>query len=77
MRHIVLDSSVIESAGYNLTDMLLEIKFKSGDTYRYVNVDPMVYLRLLEAANPSTFFNNTIRGGYVSHRLYPTNGAQL
>ena len=44
-----VESSTIQSAGYDEESYTLELVFNSGKTYRYFEVPKTVYLELMES----------------------------
>ena len=62
-RHHV-SSSAIASIGYDAPTATLEIKFRSGELYRYFDVDPSDADDLLEAESPGTYLNEWIKPRY-------------
>jgi hypothetical protein len=67
MRRVPVESSVIDSVGYE--NEVLEIRFKSDALYRYFGVPSQVWLDLLEADSKGSFFNRRIRDAYRYERL--------
>jgi len=53
----------------NLGD--LELQFNSGQTYRFKDVPKEVFIKLLDAESPGSFFNASIRGLYKYEPLKP------
>jgi hypothetical protein len=47
IKHIKVDSSNIESIGYDRANLALEVRFKSGGLYRYSHVLPETVTDLL------------------------------
>lgn len=64
-----IESSMIESAGYEPADRMLEIQFKSGSVYRYYDVPEEVYTDLLEADSAGRYFDAIIRDVYEYERV--------
>ncbi len=67
-RHLTLlavDSTAIQAVGYDARTRRLEVLFKSGHTYCYVDVPPEVYERLLTADSKGSYLQ-----GYVID-VYP------
>ena len=69
-RHPV-DSSALASVGYSTRLNALEIEFKRGGTYRYLNVPPEVHRQLLAARSKAGFYNRHVRGKYDSVFVRP------
>jgi hypothetical protein len=54
-------SSVIESIGYDDVTNVLEVEFRTGRVYQYLNVPPALHRDLMKAESIGEFFNHTIR----------------
>ena len=61
-----MESSAIESVGYDADTAMLEVEFTSGALYRYFAVPRSVYRELIETDSPGHFFGENIR------EVYPT-----
>jgi hypothetical protein len=58
MTHWVrLDSSAIEAVRYDEKRRTLDVQFREGDLYRYVDVPEFVYRALLNAESAGAFWN--------------------
>ena len=68
-----LESSVLESAGYDAKTRVLEIAFHSGAIYRYLEVPEEIFRRLLAAESKGRFFSAAIRDKFRSERVKPRN----
>jgi hypothetical protein len=64
-----VDSTSIESVGYETRLNVLEVKFRSGALYRYVAVPPAVFQAFLKAGSKGRYFTRQIRNRYEFHRL--------
>jgi hypothetical protein len=60
-----LTSSAIAQVAYDDHRQLLQVKFRDGSQYLYVDVPPAVYHGLLSAQSQGAYFNRTIRSAYV------------
>jgi hypothetical protein len=58
---IPLESSTPASVLYLPTHRQLELEFRSGEIYRYLNVPPQAYRELLAATSKGIYFNSNIR----------------
>jgi hypothetical protein len=63
MDHKSVDSSNIESAAYE--DGEMEVKFKSGKTYRFVSVPKEVFEAFMNADSKGKYFNQHIKAFYT------------
>lgn len=50
-----VESSTIQSAGYDEESYTLELVFNSGKTYRYFEVPKTVYLELMESDSKGSY----------------------
>ena len=64
-RHPV-ESSALATVGYSKRLKALEIEFKRGGTYRYLDVPAEVHRQLLAADSKAGFYNRHVRGKYAS-----------
>lgn len=64
-----VDSTSIESIGFNARLKMLEVRFRSGATYRYLDVPPSVFAAFMKAESKGRFFTQQIRGRYEFKRL--------
>lgn len=67
-RHPV-ESASLASIGYDSTTQALEIEFKRGTVYRYLNVPIAVFEALLSAESKGTFLNTSIKDAYPFMRI--------
>ena len=58
-----VESSNIESVGYDDTTSSMYVKYKSG-TYKYDGVDKSVFESLLTSTSKGKFMNENIKGQY-------------
>ena len=66
---IRLDSSVIESVGYNHVSQGLIVKFKSGREYLYSNVPFRLYEDFINAQSSGRYFNSYIKEAFPVREL--------
>ena len=69
MEHRSLESSYLESTGYDPAVMLLEIKFKNGKTYRYQGVPQEIFEQMCAADSCGKFFGQHIKGKFPGVEL--------
>jgi KTSC domain len=61
-----VESSLIRSVGYDLTDSILEVELlEAGRTYRYFDVPYSIAEELMSAESKGTYFNEHIRDMYA------------
>jgi hypothetical protein len=68
-------SSDLSSVGYDPKSRILEIEFRSGGIYRYLDVPKEVFDGLLAAKSKGRFFAKEIRDRYRFERLNSRPGA--
>ena len=64
MERTNLDSSNLESAGYDEASQTLEVEFKNGTLYQYFDVPESIYIGLINADSPGSYLAQTIKGTY-------------
>jgi hypothetical protein len=69
--HQPVESRALASVGYSTRLRALEIEFKRGGTYRYLEVPRSVYRDLLAAESKAGFYNKNVRGKYRSVYVRP------
>ncbi len=72
MRRLPVESSDLVSIGYDARERLLEIEFKEGRIYQYLDVEPDVYERFTRTDSYGEYFNAHINKHYRYQRV---NGA--
>lgn len=65
MERKIVQSSNLDSVGYDAKEKLLEIKFKWGGTYQYLNVPEEIYQELMSAKSVGKYFNQNIFDKYL------------
>jgi hypothetical protein len=64
-------SRAITAVGYSKCLHALEIEFRNGAIYRYLNVPPSVHGALIAAPSKARFYDENIRGKYPSVLVRP------
>lgn len=64
-----VDSSNIESIGYDENSLTLEVEFKGGSVYEYSGVPEHIYIELKEASSVGSYFNQNIRNDYPTSKV--------
>ena len=59
-----VSSSCIAEIGYDSTDQILSIRFRSHKEYRYIGVPEKTYQSLLTASSIGRYFNAEVRNTY-------------
>ena len=66
-----VESRALAAVGYSKRLRALEIEFRRGGTYRYLQVPQVVHRQLLAADSKAGFYNQNIRGKYQSVFVRP------
>jgi hypothetical protein len=66
IRRYEVESTALASIGYSTRLHALEIEFRNGAIYRYLEVNPRVYRDLLNAPSKARFYDQNIRRKYRS-----------
>jgi hypothetical protein len=61
-----VQSTALASVGYSKRLRALEIEFRSGAIYRYLNVTPALYHHLMSAPSKARFYDENIRRKFRS-----------
>ena len=69
MEMIYVDSSNLDSVGYDESKSLLVIEFKSGSIYEYYDVPSYVFDELLSASSKGSFAHENIYSVYSQQRI--------
>jgi hypothetical protein len=69
IRRAPIESSALAAAGYSKRLHALEIEFRDGLIYRYLNVPAPVYQSFISAESKARYYNREIRGKYRCLRV--------
>jgi hypothetical protein len=69
MKRRYVESISLRLIGYDTSTRTLDIEFRSGSRYQYLNVPKGVYLALMMAPSRGHFFSVWIRDRYEFRRL--------
>ena len=69
MRRRRVESTTVRSVGYQRRSRVLEIEFRSGAVYQYVDVPATVYEEFWKAESKGKYFNGEIRDEYAFVRV--------
>jgi len=69
IERIKVESSNIESIGYDEESKTLIVEFKSGSTYSYIGVPSIVFKKMLESDSKGKFLNNNIKPVFLATKL--------
>ena len=64
-----VDSSNIESVGYDTSNRELHVRFLGNRTYIYSDVPAELYEELLRAPSKGSFLNRAVKGAYAYREL--------
>ena len=64
-----VDSSTLQSVGYNEEYQTLEVEFRNGAVYQYYNCPKLMYDELMSAPSKGQFFNSQIRDRFPFSRV--------
>lgn len=62
----LVNSSAVRSVGYDRRSRTLEVEFTSGEVYRYLGVERIVFGSLLRSDSLGRFVNERIKPRYPS-----------
>jgi lysyl-tRNA synthetase class 2 len=68
LRQVVESSSVV-SIGYDRGSQMLEVEFRGGRVYRYVDVPHEVWAGLRQAESKGQFFQTFVRDRFEATRV--------
>lgn len=64
MKRKPVESSMIQSVGYDKSKQVLELEFTSRHMYQYFDVPAALYKELMEASSHGSYFNANIKDAY-------------
>ncbi|MGZ5553337.1 MAG: KTSC domain-containing protein [Chthoniobacterales bacterium] len=70
-----VESSGLAAIGYRRKLHALEIEFRDGLIYRYLEVPLSVYHDMMAAESKARFYNNNVRGKYHCLRVRPPHAS--
>src|SRR5688572_8521004 len=71
IRRVPIESTALAAVGYSKRLRALEIEFRNGAIYRYLEVSPPVHAALMEAPSKARYYHENIRGKYRSLHVRP------
>jgi ATP-dependent DNA helicase RecG len=74
IKRVPVGSSAVATVGYSKKLRALEIEFRNGSIYRYMDVPSDVYEALLNAQSKARFYDENIRHKYRSQHVKPHAG---
>lgn len=73
MKRIPVKSSSVSSVGYDAATYVLELEFRNGHVYQYLDVPAAAHRLLLQAASVGEFVNTVIKPRFEAIRA-PSSG---
>lgn len=67
MRLTRVNSLALDAVGYESAERLLVVRFTSGETYEYLDVDRALYEGLMTAAHPWTEYGERVKRHEFRH----------
>jgi hypothetical protein len=74
MERLPVESSNVNTVGYDVNQKILEVEFKSGGIYQYAGVQPEMYADLLKAESIGRFVSQVVRAGRRGLRIEEEKG---
>ena len=71
IRRAPVESTALAAVGYSKKLRALEIEFRNGSIYRYLEIPLDVYEALLNAPSKARFYDENIRHKYRSEHVKP------
>jgi lysyl-tRNA synthetase class 2 len=71
---VPVESRALAAVGYSKRLHALEIEFRNGGIYRYLEVSPTVYEAFMNAPSKARFYDENIRGKYRWLHVRPRAG---
>lgn len=69
MKRDAVSSSSLASVGYDAARQILEVEFRHGGIYQYLDVPPEVYAALRAADSMGGYHGHVIRPNYAFRRV--------
>ncbi|PZR72330.1 MAG: hypothetical protein DLM73_13485 [Chthoniobacterales bacterium] len=66
IKRVPVESTALASVGYSKHLHALEIEFRNGAIYRYLEVDPSAHRELMNAKSKARYYDENIRKKYRS-----------
>jgi hypothetical protein len=73
IKRVPVQSTALASVGYSKRLHALEIEFRNGAIYRYLEIGPDIYDGLVNASSKTRFYDDNIRHKYRSLHVRPRN----
>jgi KTSC domain len=66
-----VESSALASVGYSRYLQVLEVEFRNGAVYRYIDVPENIFHELIDAPSKTGYYDANVRGKYRSYHVQP------
>ena len=64
-----VESAMLLAVGYDENAQEMRVIFRTGDTYRYLNVPKQVYIELLKAESKGAYMKTHVIDHYPARRI--------
>ena len=64
-----VNASNLRSIGYDTRSRVLEVEFSSGGIVQYSGVSEEVYLRLVNASSPGSYFHDNVEEDFPAKKV--------
>src|SRR5437016_13654710 len=71
IKRVPVESTALAAVGYSKRLRALEIEFRNGAIYRYLDVPPKTYEALLDSGSKARFYDDNIRHKFRSLHVRP------
>jgi hypothetical protein len=71
MKRVPVESRALAAVGYSKRLRALEVEFRNGAAYRYLDVPRSLYKGLMSAPSKARFYHQNIRGKYRFRHVRP------
>jgi hypothetical protein len=72
MRRARIQSSSLESVGYEAASRTLEVEFAGGAIYQFLEVPEAEMVKLMRARSRGTYLNRHIKPCFLCRRIQPS-----
>ncbi len=69
MERVPVSSSTLASVGYDPDGRVLEVRFRHGGVYQYLDVPADVYRELMAAASHGSYLARVVKPNYAFRRV--------
>jgi hypothetical protein len=76
MRRARIDSTSLESVGYEMESKTLEVEFAGGAVYQYLEVPEEEIRKFMRAQSRGTYLNRHIKPRYLCRRIQTSRATQ-